>query len=522
MGFLDNLRRGLEAARNPPSQEEIESSLAQLTPEQRAAYDANMARVRAAEAESQASWEQAAEINDRHRVLGGPAGRHLYGASMRELGSPEAMQQRIAEVGVFEAAKEMRAKQKGEFAAGLRQAFNRDEVDQIEDPEERRRVAAAERAARAEARAPYRAPGAVPVEISRIATRGKTQLEELAAFLGSSGHAAHPERVFGVYRVPDRISQTLTPHSEKGRVVEWDVVHAQGGPGGPAAAPRITSFNADARWVGRRLGEPSVLDEDVGIAFCRGAGIGPERCLGIARFSEFRRLKFSGDDHDPIRTIVRGVVVVHPAEAGDAFERMRAAVPLALPPAPPDVWTEVLDWATIARVVHPKIHHPPSVPSPFPYLPSTPQELLRSYLEVVGIQPHDCFAAAATVDRPRGLEQGGFMTTNWGPKQPCADGEDRMRAHACEQVVVTYRDSPAYAEGRGRWTAYESEVLQARLAGGAWARPKVTDPDPIDEAVPTGLKTIVRVAAAVERLIELDDIGEEELPPHRYCWPPVG
>ena len=520
MGFLDNLRRGLDAARNPPSQAEIEASLRHLTPEQRAAYDANMARVREAEAESQASWEQAAAINDDARVLGGEAGRYLYGAAVRDFGSPEEMQKRIAEVGVWQFQKEMREQRKGEFTDGLRQAFNRDLVEQIEDPAERERVAAAEREQRAQARAPYRAAGAAPVEITRIATRGATQLQELAAFLGSSGHAAHPERVFGVYRVPDRISQALTPHSEKGRVVEWDVVHLPGPPAGPATEPVVTSFAAHDRWVGRRLGEPSVLDEDVALAFCRGAGIGPEHCLGIARYSEFRELR-GGNEDDPIRSIVRGVVVVHPAGDGGAYERMRAAAPIAVPHEPEGAWVETLDWSTIARAVRPKINHPPSVPSPFPYLPSSPQELLRSYLEVVGVQPHDCYAAAATVHSARALEQGGFFSTNLGPKQPCADGKERMRSHGCQQVVVAYRDTPAYAEGRGRWERYQAEVLQGRPARGPRARAVLQDTDAIDAAVPKGLRTIVRVAEKIDMLTEWE-WGEEDLPPYRYCWPPVG
>jgi hypothetical protein len=38
-----SIARGLDAARKPPSAEAIEASLAYLSPEQRAAYDANMA-----------------------------------------------------------------------------------------------------------------------------------------------------------------------------------------------------------------------------------------------------------------------------------------------------------------------------------------------------------------------------------------------------------------------------------------------------------------------------------------------
>lgn len=383
MGFFKNLRQGLDAVRNPPTQAEIEASLQHLSVEQRAAYDANMTQVAAAQAESQASWEQAAAINREARVLEGPAGTYLYGASMDQMGSSDALTARIAEVGVWQAQKELRAKRTGEFRTGLRQTFNRDEVEQETDPAARERIAGEERAARAAARAPYRSPDAAHVAISRFATRGETQLEEVVAFLAAQGHGARPERVLGVYRVPDRISQALTPHSEKGRVVEWDVVHLPIAAPVPGPPPALTTFAAADQWVARRLGEPSVLDEDLGLAFLAEAGVGPERCLGLARYCEFRELR-SGQEEEPIRTVVRGLVALHADVGTGAFETLRDRAPLALAPQPEGAVCDVLNWDEIARAVRPKIHHPPPVPSPFAYLPSTPQELLRAYLEVVG------------------------------------------------------------------------------------------------------------------------------------------
>jgi hypothetical protein len=83
---------------------------------------------------------------------------------------------------------------------------------------------------------------------------------------------------------------------------------------------------------------------------------------------------------------------------------------------------------------------------------------------------------------------------------------------------VAYRDRPGYAEGRGRWSAYQREVLQAHLERGMRLRPRVTVDDLSD--IPSGiLREAVRVAEAIDR-IEL--IGTESLPPYRYCWPPVG
>lgn len=525
-----NIARGLDAARNPPSDEQIEASLRYLTPEQRAAYDANMAQVEQGRAESQAAWEQAKAISDGTRVLEGPAGKYVYGAGVNDVATPQELEEMLRSEGTFATVRAMRASRRGEFKQALRQSFGIQEVKQISDPQERIEVAAAERAARDAARAPYRAPAAAEIAISRLATRGETQLAELLAHLHESGLAAQPERVFGVYRVPDRISGPVTPHSERGRVVEWDVVHeaaaARFAPAdsGTAAAPPLvaTSFRAVEQWVARRLGEPSLLDEDLALAFCLDAGIGPEQCLGLARISEFRQLRGSGEAHE-MRTLVQGVVAIHPEEGSGAFARLRAAAPLTLPADPAaaaGVHVELLNWEALARAVHLKVHHPPPVPSPFPYLPATPQELLRSYLEIVGVQPFDCYSAQATVDYPHELMQGGFFSTNLGPKQPCADGVERMRTRGCELLAIVYRDRPDYVAGRERWAAYERDVLQARLRNGISRRPLLAVPEEGFEMIPKLLRPAARAAAVVDSLTEWE-WGMEQAPPYRYCWPAV-
>ena len=536
MGFLrnvvtafkpSNISRGLDAARHPQSQAEIEASLVHLSPEQRAAYDANMVRVRQAEAESQASYEEARAISEQTRVLEGPAGRYLHGMGIADAPSPEEIQARMMTQGVLPTVKELRASRKGEFKQGVRQSFGIQEVEQAKDPAERAEISARERAERAAARAPYRSPHAVPVTISRLATRGRTQLAEVLTHLHESGLAARPDHVFGVYRVPDRISGPVTPHSEQGRVVEWDVVHladvaAASHPGPPVPSLVATAFRGAEQWVARRLGEPSVLDEDVALAFCQAAGIGPERCVGLARISEFRSLQGDGSDDGAghLHALVQGVVAIHPEDATGAFERFRAAAPIALPLGPPaggDVHVEVLNWEAIGRAVHLEVHHPPPAPSPFPYLPATPQELLRSYLEVVGLHPSDCYSAQATVDRPFPLIQGGFFSTNVGPKQPCADGKERMRTHGCEEVVVVYRDRPEYVAGRERWAAYASDVLQARLHNGLSLRPPLSLGPQISE-LPRVLRPVAHVSDAIDWF---ETWGVEELPAYRYCWPAI-
>lgn len=518
-----NIAKGIEAARNPPSQEEIDAMVAQLSPEDRAKYEQNMAQVERGRQEARESYAQAKAIEDQHRVLDGPAGRYLHGSSMDLMGDPDEVEAKLQADGVFAFRRELKEKRKGEFKEGLRQSFGVQEVKQIKDPAERAQVAGAERAARDAARAPYLAPVRAEVQISRIATRGRTQLAELLTHLYEHGLAAHPDKVFGVYRVPDRISGPLTPHSEQGRVVEWDIVHEPLPPGArpdPTDAPLVaTSFRGDEQWVARYYGQPSVLDEDLALAYCLHAGIAPERCVGLARISEFRSVQGGSEEHNPIRSLVKGVVAIHPQGGDGAFERMRAAAPLDLPAdvdGPAGVHIEVLNWDAIGRAVHLKIMEPPPVPSPFPYLPATPQELLRAYLDIVGLRAADCYSAQATVDRPRELVQGGLFTTNMGPKQPCADGKPRMRTTGCQHVVLVYRDSAEYAAGRARWDRYMAEVLQANLRNGLGLRPVVAQQDDLGGISFTPLRAALRVAEAIDRL---DDWGAETVPPYRYCWP---
>jgi hypothetical protein len=104
------------------------------------------------------------------------------------------------------------------------------------DPAERARVQAGERAARDAARRPYLAAQTSPATITRVPCRGATQHEDVARFLADGGLAARPDLVFGLYRVPDRISPR-TPGGEARRYVEWDVVHATGVPPRPRRCP---------------------------------------------------------------------------------------------------------------------------------------------------------------------------------------------------------------------------------------------------------------------------------------------
>lgn len=513
MGLFKNVKQGLAASREAMKGNyagPTEEQLAALTPEQRAAYEANMAQVAQAEDRTRALHRQEVEREMARRALYGAAGEYVYGPE------PEA------ELGTITIEGELQ-KTKDQLKDVLRNPLGTrrpPEPPPAAEARGRDEQAASERAARDAARRPYGAPEAVPLAFTRLATRQKTQAEEVAAYLGSSGLAGRPDLVYGVYRVPDHIDSGRVMLGGGSRVVEWDIVHAPGDL--PQAAPAAAAFfEADERWVARRDGEPAVLDEDLALEYLAKAGVGPEDCLGISRSLEIAHRGAEGSTHTIAR--VTGVHVFHPAHLGTgAFESLRAGRPLTAAP-PPDVRTEVLNWRAIARAVRPESHRRDPIPSPFPHLPGTPQELLRAYVEVVGLRPGDSFGAQVTEDQARdisGVSRRGIVTmsTNRGEKQPCADGEERPRLTGGSRVVVTYRNRPEYAEGRERWAAYERDVLEAALAHGTDVRGPIAGPDFLERGA---LGRVANVAGEIYEFIEgVGDDPFDDIPPYRYCWPP--
>lgn len=397
----------------------------------------------------------------------------------------------------------------------------------IDDPAERARVQAGEGAARDAARRPYLASQPWPVTITRVPCRGATQHRDVARFLAESGLAARPELVFGVYRVPDRISPR-TPGSEARRHVEWHVVHTPGAPLAPATLPNVARFDAGDHWVRRAYGESSVLDEDLALAWLTRAGVPPDACLGVARDivmeagAELRDLGSGGSGAAGVARVT-GVAVFHTTPR----------VPAGLVDVPPGgvtgTYVEVLNWAAVRRVVHPRPQKGPEIPSPFPYLPSTPQEVLLSYLQIVGLRPGDCYGAEVTVDEMSGY---GPVTSTTSEsvsvddlrlgsgyeESACADGKSRTRLQCGSLVIISYRDRPEYAEGRNRWRTYQDTVLFARMHLKTGARRVIEDEF---EGVPLGgaLRAISRVADALDRVTLSNKQPDHFRVNLRYCQP---
>jgi hypothetical protein len=216
-------------------------------------YEANMARVAAATDLVDAEWERSrAEHQARldAEVLGGPAGALFWGTVPDAVRPSEAARNppsiRDELKNSLRDLKETASNLADPKALlGIGSEFGPDL-----DPEQRRQIVESECAARENARRPYLAPDRTTPVLTRIATRGNTQFDDLADHLAQSGLAARPDLVFGVYRVPDRLDPKM-PGTEASRVVEWDVVHAvvhapTPAPA-PAAPPRRDRFDGEAR-----------------------------------------------------------------------------------------------------------------------------------------------------------------------------------------------------------------------------------------------------------------------------------
>jgi hypothetical protein len=328
---------------------------------------------------------------------------------------------------------------------------------ELEDPIERTRVAVEERSMRERIRASYRAAAAPALEFTRFATTGRTQLEEVVAQLRATGLSAAPERVFGVYRVPDRTE--LGKNNENRVAVEWEIAHAPGALAPAADDVLVTAFTRDAHWVARRFGEPAVLDEDVAGTLCARAGLRPEDCFGLTRLMQLR-----ATDSDPGKhwsAHVDGALVLsRPSEAVTrAHGQLMAEAPLALAARPVlPFYAEILDWEAVAAWVAPDRHGPPRTPSPLPHLPSSWRELMSAYLEVVGVRPEDSYGVQVT----RAASSQGIADLSLATFRKNLSGPAKL-IQAGELVIVAYRDRAEYEEGRVRWRAYQEEVLRARL-----------------------------------------------------------
>ena len=316
------------------------------------------------------------------------------------------------------------------------------------------------------------------IAFTRFATTGRAQLEDVVRALRDSGLAAHPERVFGVYRVPDRFDHNR--NTRVGRYLEWEIAHRPGalaprrgrGRSRPASSATTTGSRA-------RPGEASVLDEDVAGALSPARGCAPEDCFGLHRLLNVR-----GRDAEEGKcwsTRVEGVAALQPAAGRDRARPTRemiarGAARAAASPLPFHV--EILDWEAVAAWVSPHRYGPQRVPSPLPHLPSDMARADRSpTCEIVGVRSEDCYGVQVTRTAERSiadLSMASFRKNLRGNRSSRAStGSERAAMHLAEHVVLAYRDRADYEAGRARWRAYQDEVLHARLDHLTGVRPPI-------------------------------------------------
>jgi len=310
--------------------------------------------------------------------------------------------------------------------------------------------AARERAARDAARAPYRGADA-RIAFTRFATTGNAQLQDVAAQLRSFD----PADVFGVYRVPDRLGRPRSGGEGKA-TVEWEIAH-RADPRPAQHTVHVSAFPRQAHVAARRPGETSVLDEDVAGELARRANLQPEDSYGLTRLLQIRGISFD-DGGTSWSAEIEGVLQFTRTSLEDAQRGMAAEAPLARLDSP--FHLEILDWEAVAAYNSPLRWgpaHPARVPAPLPHLPTDFHELLSMYLEVVGLRPEDCYGVQATRTREGMLADLSLASFRKNLNA------DKSRCHAAEHLVLTYRDSAAYREGRERWAAYQRDVLRARL-----------------------------------------------------------
>jgi len=141
------------------------------------------------------------------------------------------------------------------------------------------------------------------------------------------------------------------------------------------------------------------------------------------------------------------VRVLGRADAGlrDARAALARSAPLRCLAAEADGWpvrVEVLD-PTLRTVTerHPWTEPPPEATA-YPDLPADADELLTAYLEIVGVDPGDCYGATTSIRDQQSA--------------PVLAG-DPERASAASVVTLVYRDRDVYAEGRARFARWSAE-----------------------------------------------------------------
>ncbi len=320
------------------------------------------------------------------------------------------------------------------------------------------------------------------LEAYETALRDGTVFEEMSArasrYLRATGLADQPRQVFGV----------CTPVDDQDPGV-WSVLHLANEAtctagrahlaGAPAPdQPLVLHVKLQPyanRWVQRQPGEPRPLAEDVVGAFVTTMRVPPEACLGATRAWEFGRTRRTSDE-DPgphFHLEDRLGHVVLPISAGTAvYERFEELAPVAFPPGSGGIHVERIDLQTVLAARD----------GGRTDVPRTAEELLAAHLEIVGIDPADCYGV--------GMGDTGTLAVLTRDRPEHAAGRDRFARWAAslgfdlraELVPDVVRSLTGSAPVPGRQAGKRYAVLwlvalvalvvaipAATIAGGGWA-----------------------------------------------------
>ena len=279
------------------------------------------------------------------------------------------------------------------------------------------------------------------------------------------------------------------------------------------------SLSLDARdvLVVRAAGEPAPLDEDLALDILARAGIGPERTLGDrARRHDLARPAARTTDAVAHRASVRGV---HVFAAPRRAARRAAGAPWRIAEGPPEgVCLDVLQWDAIAQAVHPVRQHRPPLPSPFPYLPLTPQELLRAYLEIVGDRAGGRVLRAGHPRPP--VRPDGTHEHQRASGAPAAAPSCRAptASRASGWPAATTSSSPTGTRRSTRRAGRGSTPTRRPSSGAPAPQPRAARPGPEAPEPPDAHDRPRRR----RRRVLLVGGTEDGFVAPRYCWPPRG
>lgn len=324
--------------------------------------------------------------------------------------------------------------------------------------------------ARAAARHHHRDPGAPPVTVDRFVVPGRDPYAGLAV-LSAAGVAGHAHEVWGCFPSAAVVRPAALVDGRLGLPVgtlgpttfpwvEWTVVHAAGPAlaaelagaaaavtaGGPAPSyVDLVQLDRAESWISRPRADALPFDEDLAALLAVRANVDPARCLGVHRVLDWG--VFGPPQQRSVMVEPTGLWVLGRADAGlrDARAALAGAAPLRCSPDDVEdlpVRVEVLDAALRAVSESRAWTDDPGRDTAYPDLPLDADELLTAYLEIVGVDPIDCYGVSTSVHQQQSA--------------PVVVG-DPERATVASVATVVYRDRDAYEDGRERFARWSRE-----------------------------------------------------------------